>query len=77
MGGALLGSVELPCPVDGPVAEEAVAGEAKGSRGFGVLEEVADQSWANSRLVSDLAAMSFKMGARKLKTKLRTSRQTY
>lgn len=30
---ALLGSVELPGAVDGPVAEVAVAGEAEGPRG--------------------------------------------
>lgn len=41
---ALLGSVELPGAVDGPVAEVAVSGEAERAWGEGVPEEVADHS---------------------------------
>jgi len=41
---ALLGLVELPGTVDGPVAEVAIAGEAERARGERVPEEVADHS---------------------------------
>lgn len=45
MGEALLRLVDLPGAVDGPVAEVTSSGEAKGARGSGVPEEVADEGW--------------------------------
>jgi hypothetical protein len=41
---ALLRLEQLPGAVDGPVAEVAITGEAEGTRGKGVVEEVADES---------------------------------
>jgi hypothetical protein len=41
---ALLGLEQLPCAVDGPVTEVTVSGEAEGTGGERVVEEVADQS---------------------------------
>lgn len=43
---AALVDIAVPGAVDGPVAEEAGAGEAEGPRGEGVLEVVADVCWA-------------------------------
>ena len=42
---ALLRLEQLPGAVDGPVAEEAVAGKAERARGERVVEEVADERW--------------------------------
>jgi len=45
VGAALLGLEQLPGAVNGPVAEVAVTRESERTRGQGVVEEVANESW--------------------------------
>lgn len=54
---ALLSLVDLPCAVDGPVSQVAVAGKPEGTRCCGMRQKVTDQFFAQELVPSSGVVM--------------------